>query len=200
MSIPRKLKPCIDCNVPSYIFSHGRCRHCSQLTKLAEKKQTETIRWQHNESMELGNVNAGDEITISSGKKYVTYTIKRKPVKKSGDEYKDFFESLVIPERCEECNERLLAFNNFGRRCVSAPILPKQTFKSVAKHPDNILFMGAGLLGACNHHDVWDRGIENRKSMRVYKIALERLESFKHLLTDKELVMAEKYLGIDDKK
>lgn len=162
-----------------------------------QKTEIRTITWDENESMELINVEAGDEITVSKAGKYVTCTIKRKPVKKSGDEYKEFFESLTIPERCEECNQQLLAFNNFGRRCCSAHILAKSSFKSVAKEPSNILFLGASLLGACDCHNKWDSCIENRKSMRVYATALTRLEGFKHLLTDKEIVMAEKYLGIN---
>lgn len=200
-----KVKVCSSCDkiVPKlWKSSPALCKDCAMRIKAKEavsKQKTEirTITWDENESMELINVEAGDEITVSNAGKYVTCTIKRKPVKKSGDEYKEFFESLTIPERCEECNQVLLAFNNFGRRCVSAHILNKASFKSVAKHPDNILYLGASILGACSCHNFYDSCIENRKSMRVYKVALARLESFKHLLTDKELVMAEKYLGIN---
>lgn len=127
---------------------------------------------------------------------YNTTIIKKKPVKVAKDEYKDFFESLEIEPRCQECNQLLLAFNNFGKRCCSAHILPKSTFKSVAKLPENILYLGAGFLGSCSCHDKWDSCIENRISMRVYKIAVDRFNSFSHMLTDKEIVMAEKYLGI----
>lgn len=176
MSIPRKLKPCIDCFVPSYIFSHGRCRNCYA------KDYVSKAVWSESALEELST-------------HYKTKEIKRKPLKPK-DEYKEFFESLVIPERCEECNQQLLAFNNFGRRCCSAHILPKSSFKSVAKRPDNILYLGASVLGGCACHNKFDNCVDSRKSMRVYEIALTRLESFKHLLTDKELVMAEKYLGI----
>ncbi|MDB5144198.1 MAG: hypothetical protein JWQ66_2911 [Mucilaginibacter sp.] len=37
--IPRKLKPCKTCGDPSYIFSHGNCKRCSQLAKIAEKRE-----------------------------------------------------------------------------------------------------------------------------------------------------------------
>lgn len=196
--IARKLKICIDCQSPQYLFSHGRCKHCDTLSKLAEKKpkvgevyQEKQAQWHDGEFYKAKY----RVVSVESSAKYQTTSIKRKPLKQK-DEYKGFFESLTIPERCEECNQVLLAFNNFGRRCVSAHILPKSTFKSVAKHPDNILFLGSGILGGCRCHDTYDSCIENRKSMRVYETALSRLEGFKHLLTDKEIVMAEKYLGL----
>lgn len=183
-----KIKTCSSCDkiVPKLWKSSPQlCKDCAMRIKAKEA---------HVENY-LSNVAISPWLEKTK-QKYATATIKRKPVTTHKDEYKEFFESLTIPERCEECNQQLLAFNNFGRRCVSSHILPKSTFKSVAKHPDNILFMGASLLGACDCHDKWDRSIESRKSMRVYQMAVDRIYSIRNLLTDKEIISAKKYLGI----
>lgn len=108
----------------------------------------------------------------------------------------EFFEGLKIPFNCQECNSPLYAHSKFFRRCVSCHILPKGLFPSIACNPDNILFMGASLLGVCTDHEKWDGSIDSRIKMKVYQIALQRYELLKPFLSPKELIMADKYLGL----
>jgi len=111
----------------------------------------------------------------------------------------EFFEqeSIKIPFNCQGCNKPLYAKNKFGKRCVTAHILPKAYFKSVSTNSDNIFYLGAAILGVCSCHDNWDnKGAEDRVKMPCYKLAVERFEKFKHLLTDSELIKAYKYLNI----
>lgn len=197
-----KVKVCSSCDKtgPLWKSSPALCKDCAMRIKAKEsrpfsfKGEPPIVNVPTDEPSYI-IMPSGNVYSVRVGK-YETSSIKKKPVKTHKDEYKEFFESLTIPERCEECNQQLLAFNNFGRRACSAHILPKSKFKSVAKHPDNILFMGASLLGACDCHDKWDRSIDSRKSMRVYQRAVDRIYSLRNLLTDKEIISAQKYLGI----
>lgn len=116
--------------------------------------------------------------------------------KEKSDKLTQFFESLTIPNACHECDKQLIAFTPYGRRSVSAHVLPKSKFESIAMNPDNILFLGAGYLGGCNCHDIYDSCVDSRKSMKVYHIALKRYETMLPLLTDKEINEANKYLGL----
>lgn len=121
---------------------------------------------------------------------------KVKPV----DEYKDFYASLWVKEHfnCQSCKKPLYAFNKAAKRAVSAHILPKSVFKSVATDPDNIVFMGVEIFGSsCRCHDIFDTSVEKRVKMPVYDIVLKRYhEKLKHKLTPKEQYAAEEYLGI----
>lgn len=107
-----------------------------------------------------------------------------------------FFDSLVVPERCQECGDRLMAFNKFAKRSCCAHLLPKFKFESIATNELNILFMGADFLGGCSCHDCWDKSVSNRKKMEVYPLALQRYELLKEFLTNAEIVSADKYLGL----
>lgn len=121
-----------------------------------------------------------------------------KSEKVSKDGLNEFFDriALKIPFNCQECRRPLYAMNKFARRSVSCHILPKSQFPSIATNEDNILFMGADLLGICRCHDTFDSNIESRIRMKIYPIALKQFTKFRHLLTDKELIKACKYLNI----
>lgn len=109
-----------------------------------------------------------------------------------------FFEEVAkkMPFNCENCGRPLYANTKFAKRCVSAHILPKAQFSSVASNVDNVMFLGAGLLGVCYCHDNYDnKGAKDRAEMPCYKIALERFKKFYHELNNHELSMALKYLN-----
>lgn len=106
---------------------------------------------------------------------------------------------LQIPERCENCNEKLNAYSSFAKRSVTAHILGKgqNDFPMVATHPMNRMFLGCGLFSDCSCHSLWDLSdAETRKQMKCYPIALERLEAFKSLIPARKQAKAEKYLGL----
>lgn len=100
---------------------------------------------------------------------------------------------LQIPRCCENCGEPFGYIPAWQRKWVIAHILPKATFKSVATHPMNRMFLC--IMSDHNCHDNYDRrGQDHRRIMPVHKLAMERLEYFKHLLTDREEVLLENYL------
>lgn len=124
--------------------------------------------------------------------KTVTYLNQKK-------ELDIFYESQDIPDRCENCNRKLKAFNKFAKRSVTAHILPKaeEDFPEVATHPDNIMFLGSSLFSDCNCHNLWD-GLDaaQRKKMRIYPVALERVKHFIDLIPEDKLNKVYKYLGV----
>lgn len=108
----------------------------------------------------------------------------------------DFFDSLKVPDKCQECGQKLITYNKFARRSVCCHILPKFKFESIAMNPLNILFMGADFLGGCCDHDIFDNSVSNRIKMNVYPLVLERFDMLKPLLTLAETLKAMEYLGI----
>ncbi|ASU34375.1 hypothetical protein [Mucilaginibacter xinganensis] len=112
-----------------------------------------------------------------------------------------FFDLLaqIVPFNCDNCFKPLYAVTKKSKRCVTAHIFPKAYFESIATNPDNILFMGADFIGCpCNCHDRWDANLDSRKKLtRAYSIALIRFEILKPFMTDKELVAAYEYLGLE---
>lgn len=121
-----------------------------------------------------------------------------KDEKVSKDGLNEFFDriALKIPFNCMNCMKPIYAHNKFAKRTVCAHIIEKSKFPSVANLESNILFLGADILGICDCHDRWDSNIETRIKMKIYPLALKRFELFKHLLTDKELQKAGKYLNV----
>lgn len=116
------------------------------------------------------------------------------------DDLNEFFDkvALTMPYNCECCHKPLYAFTKFAKRSVTAHIIPKGQFKSVATNPDNVMFLGCSLLGVCHCHSTWDeKGSLERAKMPVYELALERFEKFKGELTAHELVRAYSYLNIE---
>lgn len=132
------------------------------------------------------------------------YTIKKqKPVTEAKNSFKKklntFFDNqgLKIPFNCQNCNKPLYAKNKFAKRCVTAHILPKSKFQSVATNEHNVIYIGAGVLGVCFCHDNYDnKGAEDRAKMPIYNLVLERFEILKEFLTEKELIQAYTYLNI----
>lgn len=143
----------------------------------------------------------------------------RQPIKQSSDrspsqlakaiEIKDMKDNLnlwfadqipQIPEFCENCGKKLMAFTSNQKRFVTAHILPKTPnggFPSVATHPQNRMFLGVSLFSLCNCHDLWDQDRDTRSAMPCHKIAVQRFSLFKELLTTKELIKALDYLKIN---
>lgn len=111
-------------------------------------------------------------------------------------ELNEFFASLKVPYNCENCGKALYAFNSFAKKCCSAHILPKCDFKSIATNKDNIMFLGAGILGNCNCHDMYDSNILTRSLMKCYPLAVERYQKIKSSLTEAEIIKANIYLNL----
>lgn len=103
-------------------------------------------------------------------------------------------QTLTMPLNCENCGGLLNAFNAFERRCTIAHILEKSKFKSIATHPQNKMFLCS--KGGC--HSKFDNSTAvERSQMPVYKLALERFEAFKDVLTDREIIRAYTYLNLE---
>lgn len=105
--------------------------------------------------------------------------------------------SLTMPYNCKECGKPLYAKNKFAKRCVSAHILPKAIFPSIATNKNNIFFLGTSIIGICHCHDTWDSTADKRSKMKVYQLALERFELLKPFLNDKEIIQAYTYLNLE---
>lgn len=129
--------------------------------------------------------------------------IKTKPISDAKKANKasrsDFFKEVAkdMPYNCMNCSKPLYAFTDFAKRCCSSHVLPKSKFPSVEFNKDNILFMGTDIVaGVCNCHSIFDNTVELRVKMNIYPLALERYEKLKPFLSNKELVEANKYLGL----
>lgn len=115
------------------------------------------------------------------------------------DKVNQFFIRMAIkmPANCENCGQSFNAFSLEDKRCVTAHILAKRKeygFPSVADNDDNCIFLGTH----CGCHDYFDRcRATERAGMNCYHLVIERYNKFKHLLTGKEIVRAEKYLHIN---
>lgn len=138
------------------------------------------------------------EVTPSCCKScMVRVPIKNKPKDKKDPELEVYFASqaMVMPERCENCGERLDLSDSFSRKAQTCHILPKSIFTTVKSHPQNKMFMCC--FHGCHGHGVWDDNDSvKRKSMKVYKIAIERFNEFESELSEKDKIKAHKYLGI----
>jgi hypothetical protein len=109
----------------------------------------------------------------------------------------EFYESQEVPLRCENCNKLLNAFSPWARRCVTAHILGKADFTTIATNPDNRMFLGVNMFSECGCHSEWDNSdAAHRKTMKCYPLAVERVNKFLHLLPLPKQVKAEKYLGL----
>ncbi|MDB5288559.1 MAG: hypothetical protein JWR05_3508 [Mucilaginibacter sp.] len=103
----------------------------------------------------------------------------------------------IMPFHCQNCGKPLYAGNKFFKRCVSAHILPKSKFETIATNPDNILFLGWGIIGVCYCHDNYDnKGASDRAAMPCYPLVLERFELLKPHIPENQLNEAMKYLNI----
>jgi hypothetical protein len=186
--INQKLKICSVCEKPSVLWKSTPklCKNCAMRAKNT-----------------LVQTESGKEATPF--KAYRTAEIKKAKSLTADQTNKkvelDIFfkaQAELVPLRCLNCNRLLNAFNAWAKKCVTAHILPKVIFESVAANMDNVMFLGCGLFSECNCHADWDnRDAEARKQMSCYPIALSRVELFYDELTPKEQVMADKYLGIE---
>lgn len=132
--------------------------------------------------------------------------MRREPIKtatrtkKESKELKVFFADAAIsfPDRCENCGAKLQKGDLRTRKAQTCHILPKTKnggFPTVAAHPSNKVFMCC--FGGCYGHGNWDnQDSAKRKTMPVYKIALDRFRKFENLLTESEKIKAYKYLGL----
>lgn len=96
-----------------------------------------------------------------------------------------------MPHHCENCSAYLNPYAPWGAKTYIAHILPKSKFKSVMTHPLNRMF----LCEVC-HTNFDTIGKDKRMEMPKIKLALERLSSFSHLLTNHEEVLLEDYLNL----
>lgn len=115
------------------------------------------------------------------------------------DDLNAFYDTMAqcMPFNCECCGKPLYAFTKGAKRCVSAHILPKSEFPTVKTNPNNMMFLGWGVVGVCFCHDDWDkRGAKERSEMKCYGIALERFGKFADELSERDLQRAYDYLFI----
>jgi len=129
-------------------------------------------------------------------KRNVSKTVERLNNKSDLDKW---YESQDVPERCENCNQKLNAFNKWAKRCVTAHIVPKSLFPEVATHPSNRAFMGVALFSDCSCHNTFDHlDADTRKQMPIYPKIVERVKLFIHLIPENKLNRLKKYLGLND--
>lgn len=154
----QKKKICKTCGKEEYIFSKGNCKVCASrdyANKASEKPK----------------------------KKYTIPKTTEKNKAKRKDEragYGDFFAkhiSIIINEGrvCQECGARLQ-----GLTGEVAHILSKSKSPEVATNDDNVLYL-CFYGNSC--HTLFDSNLYNRKYMDVFPLAVEKYNSFKHLVT-----------------
>lgn len=104
----------------------------------------------------------------------------------------------ILPPLCENCSQPLNAFNRAARRAMSCHILPKSIFEELATDPDNIVFMGVVIFGACcNDHTEWDSSVEKRILMPIYPRALKQYkEKLRPQLSEAKQQLADEYMGV----
>lgn len=116
------------------------------------------------------------------------------------DDLNDFFilVSQDMPFNCQCCGKPLYALKTFAKRCVTAHILPKAEFPSLATNIYNIFFLGAGIIGVCFCHDTWDgKGAKHRTTMACYPLAIYNFNNYlKQELNERDYIKACKYLDI----
>lgn len=197
-----KDKPCSFCPrvAPLYRSYPATCHYCArqQATSAAIAKSKEGGYKQVTLSQSSQKVAKVFKVYRTKEHKRTKSPTAEK-IKQKAD-INEFFDNqaLQVPERCENCNLRLNAFAMWQKRFVTAHILPKSLFPSVAAHPDNRMFLGVSLFSECSCHPNFDNSdADHRKTMPVYKIALARVEGFYDLLTPHEQVRFEKYFGIN---
>lgn len=98
-----------------------------------------------------------------------------------------FKEQIAKVSICENCG---FVINNPGAKNV-AHIIPKETFKSVQFNDDNILRLCSSLdrVHEKGCHDIYDSSWTNAKSMKCWRLAVERFNKFKHLIKEKSITI-----------
>lgn len=148
------------------MYKVGKCKDCSYQGKLIAGR-CQGCYWKYRASLKNKSKEA----------------IEKKETKKN---LNFFFGSqiLQIPDFCEECNGSLKYWKSKNPRMLVAHILPKRPvggFPSVSTHPLNRLF----LCPDC-HSDMDNKGQDHVKSMKTYKLMIQRLKQFSHLITEKK--------------
>ena len=121
-------------------------------------------------------------------KKVYKFKAKKRTEKtaaKRSEERKDFpkfFEESISELQsdpfCQNCGCKINS--NYNPSWNIAHILSKRTYKSVSTHKDNKLFLCSSKdIGGNNCHDKFDSGLEVRKSMPVFELALQKFVKFK---------------------
>lgn len=139
---------------------------------------------------------------ITPVKKYGGIVAKPKVLTNDDKLWKDglnkFFDIQItmIPADCEECKTPFDNYSEDELRGLIAHILPKSRnsgFPDVATHPLNRMFLGT----KCGCHGHYDNGnADDRIKMNIYFNAVKRFSEFSHLLSQRDLIRAYKYLGI----
>lgn len=93
--------------------------------------------------------------------------------------YADFFAKHIANIKvhslcCEECGEKLK-----GNASEVAHILSKRNFNEVATKDWNILYL-CGMFSENRCHDKFDRTLESRKEMKVFKKACEVVQAHRY--------------------
>lgn len=145
--------------------------------------------------VKLSDLKQPNEARKGIANKVKKLTDKQKTEK---DLLNEFFDEMAkkIPLVCDNCGEILCAYNKFAKRSVTAHILAKSLFPSIATNPNNVFFLGVDFLGGCNCHTIWDSTIDKRIKMSIYRTALNRYEMLKPFLTGKEIDIANKLLDL----
>jgi hypothetical protein len=105
---------------------------------------------------------------------------KKKPTDKALDKF--FMKMMEENEPvCMECGIRadwlkLPEYKKEWKSC-QAHILPKRHFKSIEKHPLNMLVLISGYSGGgCNHHDNYDSNWHKASQMKVWSEVVWRFK------------------------
>lgn len=87
-----------------------------------------------------------------------------------------------MPRQCENCEEYLNPYAPWSARAYIAHIVPKRNFLSVMVHPINRLFL------CIDCHTKFDNSLSKEiVKMKCWPIAVERFNSFKHLIYSEEV-------------
>lgn len=100
--------------------------------------------------------------------------LKSKPMKKKyypkknkiGGLYEFYCEEMeTFNWICEECGKNVYSSDEIFRLAVMAHLLPKNIFRSIAKHKQNLMCLG----GECGCHKKYDKSWESAQGMRVWR-------------------------------
>lgn len=158
-------------------IKYGICPHC-ELTKkvpIYSKGFCQYHYWQNNKKVNYNKTQVKE---------------KKETIKNNDIFYKKMYSK--IPERCENCNVSLNALKKYSYKMILAHILPKRQmggFPTVATNENNILFL------CVDCHTKFDKkGKDYISKMSIIPLAKQRLNLFKHLLSDKDLERIPNYL------
>lgn len=142
------------------------------------------------------NIRSTLKVGDNKGKKVCPYCVSKNTVKKSTDQNKrakskraaereglpEFFDSSISELKenpfCQNCGCKINT--NYNPSWNIAHILSKRTYKSVSSNTHNKLFLCSSKdLGGNSCHEKFDSGLEVRKTMPVFDLALQKFVKFK---------------------